>query len=549
MTDQYAIDPLHRDSPAHVVVRERCRTLGLPVWRCDASGQIVDEPMNEGLAGLWLRSGEVARLVAETVRAGGERSDAPVEVFPGCRVLLIEESYRRRRTGWTVAMALESGALEAEVFVAACASANLDPHTTRVTMSSLATVDGIEAARLLRMLRWMADDVSQIREHETTIGGFTDQLTDAYETIDLLYTLGHSMIEPTLPEHFVQLVLERLCETLEFGWVGAVFVEDERMAPVVAGRFMLAGGSVGGVEATEHAARALVGRCDSLRACKILSNVPGFEPHGGPQIVIQPIMRQERVIGHLLVGDKRGNDPQVSSYDTHLLEAAAGYLAPFMENASLYADQQAMFMGTLHSLTAAIDAKDRYTCGHSERVAHMAAKLAEAVGLDRSQVERVHIAGLVHDVGKIGVPEAILSKAGRLTDEEFNVIRRHPEIGHTILRDIPLMHDVLPGVLHHHERWDGRGYPHGLAGEEIPFIGRLLGLADTFDAMSSTRSYRPALDRTHVLEEIRKCAGTQFDPELAEAFLTLDLSEYDWMVERAATVESALPQDSHGRAA
>ena len=172
-----------------------------------------------------------------------------------------------------------------------------------------------------------------------------------------------------------------------------------------------------------------------------------------------------------------------------------------------------MFMGVLKGMTTAIDAKDAYTCGHSERVGLLASRLALAAGLGAEEAERYRLAGLVHDVGKIGVAEAVLSKSGRLNDEEFAQIKKHPEIGHQILRDIPLMEDILPGVLHHHERWDGKGYPAGLAGESIPLIGRILALADTFDAMSSTRAYRPAMPRESVLAEIRRCSASQFDPK------------------------------------
>ena len=144
-------------------------------------------------------------------------------------------------------------------------------------------------------------------------------------------------------------------------------------------------------------------------------------------------------------------------------------------------------------------------------------------------VGRMHIAGLVHDIGKIGLPEAVLTKPGKLTAEEFAWIRRHPEIGHRILKDIPQLHDILPGVLYHHERFDGRGYPEGIAGDDIPLVARLISLADAFDAMSSTRTYRATLSRPDVLKEIVDCAGTQFDPELAPIFVTLDFSEFDRM--------------------
>jgi HD-GYP domain-containing protein (c-di-GMP phosphodiesterase class II) len=207
-------------------------------------------------------------------------------------------------------------------------------------------------------------------------------------------------------------------------------------------------------------------------------------------------------------------------------------LGVFHENLARFAEQQEMFLGTLRALTASIDAKDRYTRGHSERVGLMASKMASAMGLEKNTIEQYRIAGIVHDVGKIGVPEHVLAKPGRLTAEEFDLIKLHPGIGHNILKDIPALQQVLPGVLWHHERWDGRGYPDKLVGNNIPVIARVLALADTFDAMSSNRSYRPALPRAKVLDEIRQSAGTQFDPQLAPLFVTLDFSEFDYTLER-----------------
>jgi HD-GYP domain-containing protein (c-di-GMP phosphodiesterase class II) len=184
-------------------------------------------------------------------------------------------------------------------------------------------------------------------------------------------------------------------------------------------------------------------------------------------------------------------------------------------------------MGMVRALTASIDAKHRYTRGHSERVSLLAGMMATAMGLPEPTIRTYRLSGLLHDVGKIGVPEAILSKPAKLTDEEFEFIKRHPVIGHEILRGIPGLEDALPGVLHHHEQFGGRGYPEGLAGESIPLLGRVLALCDTFDAMSSSRSYRAAMSRETVLAEITKCAGRQFDPQLAELFVKLDFSPFD----------------------
>jgi putative two-component system response regulator len=163
-------------------------------------------------------------------------------------------------------------------------------------------------------------------------------------------------------------------------------------------------------------------------------------------------------------------------------------------------------------------------------VALLTSQLAKAAELDEDQVDRFHIAGLVHDIGKIGVPEYVLLKDGGLTDDEFASIRKHPEIGARILRDIPQMEDILGGVLSHHEKFDGSGYPHGISGNDIPLVARMISLADTFDAMSSSRTYRNAMTRNFVLDEMKRVSGSQFDPELSELFFNLDFSRWEQMM-------------------
>lgn len=528
------------------VARERCRTLGLPVWRANAAGMLIEEPSDAGLVGLWLRSGGLAMRVSRAIAEFDGQIDPPAtELFSGCWIVSLAETRRRRVQGYTVAMVMGPDALQTEEFEALCRASQLDPAATRRTMRTVAKLESESVRHTAQLLRWMLTDLRRLSEDGDTIGEFTEQLTSAYETIDLLYSLGREMNEPNEPEQFVHRALQRLHESLDFAWVAAVFVDDPRLAPVVNSRYFLHGDATMPPQDLELASRHLIESLDHPTTRRILSDSPEFVPDGGPQVVVQPILRENVPAGFLLAGEKGGLDPQVSSYDTHALEAAAGCLGPFLENAALYADQQAMFMGTLKALTSAIDAKDKYTCGHSERVAHLAGLLAEAVGLPREQIERIRIAGLVHDVGKIGVPEEVLGKPGKLTDDEFAAIKLHPEIGHRILRDIPLLQDVLPGVLHHHERWDGRGYPQGIGGEQIPFSARIIGLVDTFDAMSSTRSYRPALSREQVLSEIERCAGTQFDPSLVPHFLRLDLTIYDTMVAGSAPQQAFESRTRH----
>jgi putative nucleotidyltransferase with HDIG domain len=180
-----------------------------------------------------------------------------------------------------------------------------------------------------------------------------------------------------------------------------------------------------------------------------------------------------------------------------------------------------MFLSTVWALASAIDAKDAYTHGHSQRVARYAAALGRAVGFDDQEIERLELSAVLHDVGKIGVPEAILNKPERLTAAEMAVMRSHPEKGAEILSSIRAMRDVVPGVLHHHERFDGAGYPTKLKGQNIPLQARIILVADTFDAMTSSRPYRLALPIHVAMAELRRCSGSQFDPRLSEAFMTL----------------------------
>lgn len=525
---------------------ERCRALGLARWRCDNSGLILAEPDESGTVELLLSSSLFSNMISEAVRKWSQ-TDAPnvTEAFEGCWLIPLEETHRRRRTGFTVLAAFGPEALHSPLIKQVCALAHLDPAATRKSLLPRARHNEHSANTTRQSLLWMAEDLSHVSECEDTAASFTRQLTDSYETIDMLYSLGKSMSDLDQPNKFIQRICERLRFTLNFGWVAVWLAETTGRAAAPARLFTAGNLTVDQNVLVRDMRRLLTGSSTPGAGQPervILTELEGRAISGAGQILCQPVLRGGLPAAMIAAGDKTGDDPQVSSYDIQLLEAAAGFNGAFLENAALYAEQEAMFLGTLVALTASIDAKDRYTCGHSQRVAHLSHELALACGMNREQADRVRIAGLVHDVGKIGVPEAVLCKAGRLSDEEFAAIKKHPEIGHRILRDIPHMDDVLPGVLHHHERYDGRGYPHGLQSENIPLIGRIIAIADTFDAMSSTRSYRSAMPRPKVLEELQRSAGSQLDPQLVPLFIKLDLSTYDAMVaEHAAGAEQPAP--------
>jgi putative nucleotidyltransferase with HDIG domain len=175
-------------------------------------------------------------------------------------------------------------------------------------------------------------------------------------------------------------------------------------------------------------------------------------------------------------------------------------------------------MATVEALAAAVDAKDPYTRGHSQRVSAYAGVLAEALGLSGVDVGRVRLAGLLHDVGKIGVPDTILTKSGNLSNEEFAAVKEHTVLGERMLSWVPFLGEILPAVRHHHERWDGGGYPDGLAGAAIPRDAAILMVADSFDAMTSNRTYRAALPLDEAYRRVREGSGTQFDPRVVAAF-------------------------------
>lgn len=194
-------------------------------------------------------------------------------------------------------------------------------------------------------------------------------------------------------------------------------------------------------------------------------------------------------------------------------ETLAKVLSTALSNAFLY---RGTFLGAVSALTAAIDAKHAYTRGHSDRVTKHAIFVAEQLGLDPREKEDIRLAGMLHDVGKIGSPEFILDKAGPLTESEWETIQQHPPRGADLVARIPGMEQVARIIRHHHERYDGTGYPDGIAGEAIPLGARILALADAFDAMTSARAYKPPMPESVARGELRRCAGTQFDPALVE---------------------------------
>jgi HD-GYP domain-containing protein (c-di-GMP phosphodiesterase class II) len=212
-------------------------------------------------------------------------------------------------------------------------------------------------------------------------------------------------------------------------------------------------------------------------------------------------------------------DVEFGEAELNLMSAASSALATNNGIRELLSDRERLLAGVVRTIVNALDAKDSYTCGHSERVAEFARLTAEAMGVPEKECEQIHMAGLLHDIGKIGIPDRILNKTSAVTEQEMECVRRHPVIGYEILQHLSSFEYVLPGVLHHHESFDGTGYPHGLSGSSIPLSARILAVADAWDAMTSDRPYRVGMEPDCATSILNEASGQQWDPRCVAAFL------------------------------
>jgi HD-GYP domain-containing protein (c-di-GMP phosphodiesterase class II) len=238
-------------------------------------------------------------------------------------------------------------------------------------------------------------------------------------------------------------------------------------------------------------------------------------------IMCAPMRTTDAILGVLYVDSQSAHE--FSETELELLAAIGNQAGVALHRARLMADMERLFLDVMKAIAAIIDAKDGYTHRHSERVAAVSVRLARQLGLSAGDRSIVELSALLHDVGKIGVPDAILNKPGKLTADEFEEMRRHPEHGAAILANIQSRKvlELLPGVKYHHERWDGKGYPEGLKGDAIPLLGRILAVADFVDALTSDRAYRVAQPLDDVVEMVKQQAGEAFDPAVVEALVAL----------------------------
>jgi putative nucleotidyltransferase with HDIG domain len=233
----------------------------------------------------------------------------------------------------------------------------------------------------------------------------------------------------------------------------------------------------------------------------------------------QKLEKGQRTIGGLMALTSR--DSAFDDEDMELLQILAEHLSGMLDVSQIVENAQELYLDVIKALVASLDAKDPHTQGHSLRVSEYSVALAQAMGMGEEEVSLVRIASLLHDVGKIGISDSLLRKSGMLTPEEFEIMKTHTLIGGKILKQVRVLETALPGIVEHHERLDGSGYPLGLMGNEMSLMGKIIAIADVFDAMTSDRPYRPALDRPSALHYLQENGGKLFDAQAVEVFASI----------------------------
>jgi putative nucleotidyltransferase with HDIG domain len=241
---------------------------------------------------------------------------------------------------------------------------------------------------------------------------------------------------------------------------------------------------------------------------------------GKSQVIAMPLRIRGMIFGMLILATRNGNT-DFTEKDLYFLNVLGEKASSSIENLALYENIHQNLFATLYAFVEAIEARDVYTKQHSARVTGYSVIMARAIGCSEEQMQVLNVAGYLHDIGKIGIPDQILLKPGKLTDEEYQVIKRHPIIGSSIIGHFSMWLEEQKIIRCHHERWDGKGYPDGLTQQEIPFLSRIVALSDVFDALTSDRSYRRKLSEAAAIEIIDQNSGSQFDPDVVTIFMDL----------------------------
>lgn len=364
------------------------------------------------------------------------------------------------------------------------------------------------------------------------LASVSQHLLQTFEELNLLHRLNEHLSLAGDEQHLAQLALQWLSEVLPAECLVARFerppTDNSSSSESSRSQYTVVGNSP--LETWQFPQFIERLGPDALETSVVvdsqITKSPTWYYPGIKDVLSVPVRSSEGVIGWLLAlnlkhARLRRGQTEFGSLEMSLLSSVAAILGMHSGNVRLYREQAEFFESVVRALSSAIDAKDQYTRGHSERVARVAVCLARKLGCSREEINAIYLSGLLHDIGKIGVDDNILRKDGPLTAEEFEQIQQHPQFGYQILKGVRQLEQVLPAVLHHHESWDGTGYPHALAGQQIPFLARIVAVADAFDAMTSDRTYRKGMPMEKLEQIFNKGAGQQWDPEIIDAFFAV----------------------------
>jgi len=363
----------------------------------------------------------------------------------------------------------------------------------------------------------------QLLAYEHEVIDLSRELSVVYEEITLLYRLSQAFSGKLKLEEILQSAVSEIAETLEVRKVSVLMLNDERLGLVLTAGLGVENGRVGAIRFPrgEGLAWQVIETGQALIA-NDLKQFPKYVPGRVPDrsLLLVPLATKSGMAGVLAVSNPV-DSREFSSKDEKLLSAIAQQLGAAWENARLYKETRELFLNTVEALSAAIDAKDPYTHGHSRRVTEFSVGIAIEMGLSDEELELIRISSLLHDIGKLGISENILRKPGKLTNEEFSEIKKHPVIGAEIMGHVKKLSMFIPGMIDHHERYNGTGYPDGRKTDEISLAGRIIAVADSFDAMTSNRPYHPECKGKPdeiAIAEIHRCRGTHYDPAVVDAF-------------------------------
>jgi len=407
---------------------------------------------------------------------------------------------------------------EGKLLMATVGAERLDRYPVSVAGEVIGWVDGDKRVAPIAAL------LSFLAESEIEKRNLASETLNKYKEITLLYDIVEKVSSCLDTKEIARLVMEEAKRVIHLSSVSVFMLnrDTDELELIAHHGYEL------DAMATVDRREGLAGSVLTLGRAEIVNDVqadPRFDndPVRLRSLMCAPLKAKDKVVGVIKLGSEQ--PITYTAEDLKLFTTLASLAAVAMENASLYEQLKETFYTTVYTLAETIEKRDPYTGNHTKRVMEYSVAIGKTLGLAEEDMSRLQLGAVLHDIGKIGVRDSVLLKESALTAEEFEQIKKHAVYGEEIIARISQLRTAIPGIRQHHEKFDGRGYPDGLKGEEIDITARIIAVADSFDAMTTNRPYRQGLSLETAFEELHKYAGTQFDPQIVEAFFASDVME------------------------